>query len=372
MMKSKSKYNNASSDTRERIRAIRKTIRTEEDNLRKKYTWLRHQNILGLSWFLVSLFAMVIVSYLYLRRMLHWGLSIPLIAIALSIFHELEHDLIHNLYFKGRKWVQDLMFLTIWISKGHLNPWYRRWIHLRHHNNSGSRQDIEERLIGIGQPVGYKRIIATFHPLGSTFFFADIKKDNPDFNSTYTTLMSLPVMGVFIAFIHLFHEYLRLQYGITFGAYDWVNLLPAWGWPIVRDVAVLWVLPNTLRQACLNLMATYSHYFDDVPVRNVYYQNQILNHWALLPFNLFCFNFGSTHIIHHYVTDQPFYLRQMLASAAHAEIIKQGARHNDIGIVLRNNRFGDGKTKIVDVAEDENENESNIPPAQPAAPFMGS
>ena len=34
-----------------------------------------------------------------------------------------EHDLIHDLYFKRQKWVQDAMFAFIWIIKSNANPW---------------------------------------------------------------------------------------------------------------------------------------------------------------------------------------------------------------------------------------------------------
>jgi hypothetical protein len=38
-------------------------------------------------------------------------------------------------------------------------------------------------------------------------------------------------------------------------------------------------------------------------------QTQVLNPWWMLPFQLFCFNFGSTHAIHHFVVRDPFYIR---------------------------------------------------------------
>lgn len=34
-----------------------------------------------------------------------------------------EHDLIHDLYFKRQKWVQDAMFAFIWVIKSNANPW---------------------------------------------------------------------------------------------------------------------------------------------------------------------------------------------------------------------------------------------------------
>ncbi len=53
----------------------------------------------------------------------------------------------------------------------------------------------------------------------------------------------------------------------------------------------------------------------------------------------FCFNFGSTHGIHHFVVKEPFYLRQLTASVAHKVMAEMGVRFNDLGTFTRANRF---------------------------------
>jgi hypothetical protein len=53
------------------------------------------------------------------------------------------------------------------------------------------------------------------------------------------------------------------------------------------------------------------HYYGDVELGNVIQQTQVLTPWWMMPFQLFCFNFGSTHAIHHFVVKEPFYIRQM-------------------------------------------------------------
>ena len=105
---------------------------------------------------------------------------------------------------------------------------------------------------------------------------------------------------------------------------------------------VLWIAPNVIRQTCLALVSSYSHYYGDIPENDVFYQNQIMDHPVLWPMQLYCFNFGSTHIIHHFVVQQPFYLRQMVAKVAHAEMLRQGVRRNDFGVIRRANRWGQG------------------------------
>ena len=65
----------------------------------------------------------------------------------------------------------------------------------------------------------------------------------------------------------------------------------------------------------------------------------VLNAWFLWPFQLFCFNVGSTHGIHHFVVGEPFYIRQLTAPAAHRVMRSQGIRFNDLGTFLRANRY---------------------------------
>jgi len=110
-------------------------------------------------------------------------------------------------------------------------------------------------------------------------------------------------------------------------------------WNAMYYLFILVILSNMVRQFCLVLLSSYSHYFEDIPEGDVYYQNQIINHWILWPLQAFCFNFGATHIIHHYVPNQPFYLRQMCADVVLKECIKQGVRVNDFGVIGRSNHF---------------------------------
>lgn len=68
----------------------------------------------------------------------------------------------------------------------------------------------------------------------------------------------------------------------------------------------------------------------------------------MIPFQLFSFNFGSSHIIHHFVPNQPFYIREAISRKANAEMIKQGVRNNDWGIVARANRFHDKSKHLLE------------------------
>lgn len=322
-------------DLRERVRLVRDTIRAEEQRLRDRHGWLRRQDLLGTLCFAGSCAAFFVVAALYLQGLLSAWITVPVLALVLSILHELEHDLIHDQYFRRRRWVQDGMFFVIWFLKQGLNPWYRRGIHLKHHRHSGQTIDIEERLIGLGLPLGLTRLIVALHPPGSLLVFARIKREAPDFQPWKLFFLSLPTYAPFVLL-----TYAAVIYGVcAVGWGDPFLVLPEAAWPVVRDLGVLLILPNTLRQFCLVVMSTYSHYYEDIPAGAVFYQNQILRGWYIWPFQLFCFNFGATHIIHHYVVNQPFYLRQMVASASLAAMTAQGVRVNDLGIVGRANRW---------------------------------
>ncbi len=332
-------------DTVQSVHCIRAVIHSEEQRLRADHPWLAHQDFLGLTCCAASLAAMAGVAALYLQGWLVWWLAVPLMALPISILHEVEHDLIHDLYFRGRAWAQNGMLIVIWFCKLSLNPWYRRAIHLRHHLVSGQETDIEERLIGLGLPFGLLRLVVTIHPMGGLLLFRRIKRDVPGFQPWRLALLSVPTYTLFNVISVAFVGYVWLRQGWSLPN-DPFRLLPAWGWPWARDLTVLLVLPNVLRQSCLVLMSSYSHYYGDIPEREIFFQNQILSHWVFFPVQLFCFNFGATHIIHHYVINQPFYLRQMVARAAQAEMRRQGTRTDDLGTFVRANRWGDATSVV--------------------------
>jgi hypothetical protein len=102
-------------------------------------------------------------------------------------------------------------------------------------------------------------------------------------------------------------------------------------------VGVVLVLPNLFRRFCLFFVTSNIHFHGDV--RNLLEQTQVLDHWLFWPLNLFCFNFGATHAIHHFVVRQPFYLRQWVAPVAWEVMRENGVRFNDLGTFARANRY---------------------------------
>jgi hypothetical protein len=84
-------------------------------------------------------------------------------------------------------------------------------------------------------------------------------------------------------------------------------------------------------------VTSYLHYYGGV--NNVLQQTQVFKGLLIWPLNLFTFNFAGTHAIHHFVVQQPFYLRQMLASTAHKVMKENSVRFNDVSTFSNANRY---------------------------------
>lgn len=326
----------ATSSTREICRAIKQS----DAELRQLYPFLYHQDWICSIIFTGSLLLMLLFSYLYISGYISAISTIVLIALPLSLLHELEHDIIHNLYFKQHRWIQNIMFTFIWVAKLHGSPWYRRQLHLKHHLLSGQVNDAEERLIGLGLPPDYKRMAVSIHPFGGLLVSDEISKD-----AKYLNLVSMKLHNAPMALIFFFITRTFLTYNLLFLIYFFMNydMDTIYGihtfYPIIHHLAVCLCFPNLLRQGCLVLMSNACHYYGDIPLNTVYYQNQILDSWYVLPFQLFCFNFAATHIVHHHVVSQPFYIRHFTARSVKDIMIKSGIRNNDFGILWRNNHY---------------------------------
>lgn len=318
---------------RAQTKAIHAAIKAEEARLRARHGWLAHQDALGMGILLGSCAVYGLVAWAWWMGMLPTLLALPLIALAISLLHELEHDLIHDLYFSRNRAVQDGMFAVIFLSKMSMDPWSRRRIHLRHHRVSGQPIDIEERLIGLGLPLGPRRIALTLIPAFSALVLPDLIRDLRAHRDAHPRARAKEPVPLWQRATRLLALAFALLPFATLGG--WLAGAP-WALPLL----VLYVLPNLLRHAAIAFVSSMSHYYGDIAPNDVTMQNQILDHWAFLPLQLFCFNFGATHVLHHYVVPQPFYLRQMVAPGVKDTLIAEGVRHNDLGTAERANRWG--------------------------------
>lgn len=323
----------------QRIKNIQKSIRSADAELRARYSFLNHQNTLGLCICVLSLVGMIGTGYAYIEGLIPAWLCVLVATMFASISHELEHDLIHKLYFKKNRAIQNLMMAIVWLMRPNtVNPWYRRTIHINHHKKSGTEDDIEERVLGNGMQFGFKRILISLDGFLSISLRRKELSSMKGYKYLQFVLRGAPLAHIFIICFYgfvLFHTYDYFAPLLTLSTDYPLWLMSTTG--VLDVLAVVWILPNALRAFCLNGITTLMHYYGDVD--SLLKQCQVMNHWALLPVHLLCFNFGSTHTIHHFLVTQPFYLRQMVAKKVLPVMKENGIRFNDFSSLFRANRF---------------------------------
>lgn len=327
-----------------RKETIRRAIREAEKDLRRKFPVLNHQDAIGMAIFISSIAGVIAMSVLYGWGLVPGWLTLLVNMFLLSFLHELEHDLIHYLYFKKNKRVQDMMMWGVWLMRGNIiNPFIRRKIHFHHHKHSGTVDDTEERLLGNGNPYTLKRIILTLEPsLGvwiknktrglKTYPYRFIHKHG--LRPVTTTFYLVFYLIVLVHLGHWTAMGITALAGLDYTSPQWFI---HWVYTPLQFIGVVYIFPNILRQACLNFITSSMHYHGDVddPLK----ETQVLDHWVFLPMQIFCFNFGATHGIHHLVVDQPFYIRELVRPRAHKAMRANGVRFNDFGTFRRANRY---------------------------------
>ena len=336
-------------------RQIQTELKAISDRLRNRHGWLKHQNALGMGIFLLSLGGVVLNAWLYMAGIMPAWAVILLTAFWTSLLHELEHDLIHWMYFRKQPFWHHLMMLGVYLARPTtINPWVRRHLHFRHHKLSGSETDLEERGITNGEPWGFKRFLMVGDNMLAIYLraftylteprrlYRQGKLSKEDLkNFRLISLVSFNPLG-FIAY-GIWHAF--VLYWLTTGVAWLLGMSIAWPvmvesvMPWLTTAVVVWVGPNVLRTWCLHFISSNMHYYGDIEPGKVAEQCQVLNVWWLWPVQAFCFNFGSTHAIHHFVVRDPFYLRQMAARESHEVLRRHGIRFNDLGTFRRANRY---------------------------------
>lgn len=319
-------------EDRERIARINGAIRAASRGLRARHPFLKHQDAIGLILLLLSVGAAVAAGAAYLGGWLPAWATIVLVAFATSIVHEIEHDLIHLQYFRKNPVVHAGMMALGWLVRPNtINPWLRKELHLHHHKMSGTPTDLEERAITNGESFDLKRLVMMADGVAALLFRL------PPSRRARRMVVAKFIAGYFpLGWLHfpLWYGFLAVHAARAI----WGNeTFPGFS-PAFDAAVVVWAAPNVLRSFCLNFVSSSMHYYGDVTPGNVLEQTQVLNARRFLPLQLFCFNFGSTHAIHHFVANEPFYVRQWTAAAAHAALRENGIPFNDLGTFRRANR----------------------------------
>ncbi|WP_223530023.1 fatty acid desaturase [Pseudomonas sp. GL-R-19] len=331
---------------------IREVVLAKGVELRERYPILMHQDAMGAGILTFALAGMVGSAALYMTGHMAWWACLLLNAFFASLTHELEHDLIHSMYFRKQKVPHNLMMGLVWLARpSTINPWIRRHLHLNHHKVSGSEADLEERAITNGEPWSFARFLMIGDNIMSSFIrMLRAKTLAMKFSIIYRTLkvyapLALMHWGAWYVFlgIHAANGIAHLM-----GApIEW-SAMTLSVMQVIDIAAVVIIGPNVLRTFCLHFISSNMHYYGDVEPGNVMQQTQVLNAWWLWPLQAFCFNFGSSHSIHHFVVKEPFYIRQLTVLVGHKVMREMGVRFNDFGTFARANRF-EGKEEAVGV-----------------------
>ncbi len=322
---------------KENIKVIVQAIKAEDRRLREKYPILSHQDTLGLVITLVSFSAMIGLAVLYYFALIPAWVCIILAAIVASISHEIEHDLIHKQYFSKKPLIHNFMMLVVWIMRPNtINPWYRRELHLNHHAVSGTEQDLEERLVGNGIKNPLLRLVVIMDGLiGLVLNSRKFKKEIKGFSFFRVLNAAFPIATAYFVILYSF-----LIFHIANFFWPMTDISPAWllaTMDVFTFLMVVLIVPNIIRSTSLNFVTSSMHYYGNVT--NLYEQTHVITSRWFAPFHLFCFNFGKTHTIHHYVPNQPFYLRQLVSREIHKVMKKHGVRFNDFASLRRANLY---------------------------------
>lgn len=231
------------------------------------------------------------------------------------------------MYFKKTPWAYHLMMALCWLTRpGTINPWTRRRMHLHHHKVSGGESDLEEFGITNGERWGVKRLLmiadgmlaVVLRPTAMRRKVKQYVAAQPVQDPSERLQLRVEQVSSYMPVGHLYyvlwHAFIVYHVGLfALHAFGYPVTVPAMVervMSVVDFLAVVWLGPNFVRSFCINFVSSNMHYFGDIDSRNVIQQTQVLNPWWMLPFQLFCFNFGSTHAIHHFVVRDPFYIRQ--------------------------------------------------------------
>jgi fatty acid desaturase len=351
-----SKPNSATMTDAQKSEYIRKNIMTAGEALRARHPWLQYQNTIGVAIMVIAILGMIGSGALFITGVIAWWVCVPITAIFASLIHELEHDLIHQMYFRKTPWANSLMLAIGWVARAStINPFVRRKLHLHHHKFSGTKSDLEERGITNGETWGLRRLLMTGDNMLAVYLRpltmaratgAYIKSQKPANNREMTRMrleQLLSYMPLGMIYYTLFHGWVVTHAVLLIAAATGHTIaLPEMASTALHALdifAVVYMLPSLLRTFSLHFISSNMHYYGDVEERNPMQQCQVLNVWWLMPLQIFCFNFGSTHAIHHFVVKEPFYIRQWNAKMAHELMREMGVRFNDLGTFRRANRF---------------------------------
>jgi len=379
-------------DVQERVRLVRRALTEAAEAVRAENPLLysaRTQDAVGLAVLAGASLALLALFSLHYVGAAPWYAVVPAAALLTSLLHEVEHDLIHQLYFRGRRLslpivssftdafsvsaVDAALALCYAFRPSTLQPFARRALHLHHHRAAGSASDLEERSITSGMPWGPLRLATTGDNLLAVLLRprrtvhemraylraqpAAVRGDaRARLGLVYANALGYAPLGV----AHYLAWWSFLAVGLAArlaGAAPASLLAPALGalglggvggataaaaslWGALRFYAVTFGAPQFLRTFSLHAVSSNIHYYKGGRrAHSIVDQCQVVDSPLFWPLQLFCFNFGATHALHHFLPSQTFYVRQAVSARVRPALVAAGVRFNDLGTLARANRL---------------------------------
>lgn len=106
MAPEESTASSAETPSAEKVFAVRKAILADEARLLRDWPILKNQDAIGFTIFAASVTSVVAFVWAFAAGRCPLFVTVFGVAFAASLLHELEHDIIHQLYFRKSPWVQ--------------------------------------------------------------------------------------------------------------------------------------------------------------------------------------------------------------------------------------------------------------------------
>ena len=198
-----------------------------------------------------------------------------------SVIHEMEHDYIHGLMGTKNK-TKDFLFWILQPYKPLLE--LRRYVHLKHHKDSGSTsEDYEEILLG-SYAGKVEKAIAVTVPMAYTIYKINVMDKNERLTNLYKKTF----------------KWNLVKYSLY-----------AVSWPVTLP----WLLGSWLHYSSLTYAAQRTHNHSDdgkaLPLNEQSKEYYGLGAYLTAPFN---FGFCFTHNFHHHKVKVPFYKRKVFST----------------------------------------------------------
>ena len=236
----------------------------------------RYQDYVGLAILVTAVSVALAGGYAIHTSAVPYWVGFLVVAFATSIVHEMEHDLIHNMYF-ANGFMNDVMMAMCWSVRWNgINPWTRRRVHFHHHKASGTASDIEEQAITNGTPFGLRRLLMMADN-GLAFFMRPLEiisimrkyrlQQEP---LTKPERVAIALENIFSYFplgvIHIACMYSFIAYHVisrAWGVEHVPRLIVEW-MPLISQYLWCQGFPNAFRVFILITVSSNMHYFGDI------------------------------------------------------------------------------------------------------------